>query len=71
MNRELSEAVRELRLDPSQPVRVYALGMVVELRAVGHEIGCPAVFQAQVLERVDRLMALARVLGGSARRSDA
>jgi hypothetical protein len=71
MNRELSEAVRELRLDPSEPVRVYALGMVVELRAVGGETGCPAVFQARVLERVDRLMALARVLGGGSRRSDA
>jgi hypothetical protein len=71
MNRELCEAVRELRLCPTQPVRVYTMGMVVELRAVGSEVGCPAAFQAQVLERVDRLMAAAQALGAGRSRSDA
>ena len=37
MNHVFQEAVRELKLDPSRPVRVWAEGLVIELRVIRSE----------------------------------
>jgi hypothetical protein len=72
MIRELFEAVRELRLDPSQPVLVLVEGLLVELRAVRVPSGGATMGRStlegrareiQALQRVARLIAAARAVG--------
>ena len=74
MNQLFQEAVHELKLDPARPVRVWAEGLVIELRVIRSEAGGTVVSPwslqkrpggAQGLDRVDRLMASARVLTSS------
>ena len=71
MSHVFDAAVRELKLDPIQPVRVWADGLVVELRVVRSELGevvvspwalQPPPGEAEGLQRLGRLMASARVL---------
>ena len=75
MNRVFQEAVRELKLDPVRPVRVWAEGLVIELRVIrsqrGGTVASPWALHpegprdADGLERLGRLMASARVLTSS------
>lgn len=74
MTQVFREAVRELKLDPFQPVRVWTDGLVIELRVVRSELGgavvSPCALQkrpgeTEGLERLSRLMASARVLTSS------
>ena len=75
MSQVFQEAVRELKLDPARPVRVWAEGLVIELRVIRSEAGgtvaSPWALQKRPsdavvgLERVGRLMASARVLTSS------
>ena len=75
MNHAFQDAVRELKLDPARPVRVWAEGLVIELRVIRSEVGGTVVSpwalpgrprDADIgLERVGRLMASARVLTSS------
>ncbi len=77
----LREAVRELKLDPARPVRVWADGLVIELRAVRSEGGgvvvSPWALQAgpasdtDGLRRLSRLMASARALTSGRRGANA
>ena len=71
MRHVLEAAVRELKLDPVRPVRVWTQGLVVELRVVRSELGgvvvSPWALQeppspAEGLQRLGRLMASARAL---------
>ena len=71
MNHAFQEAVRELKLDPARPVRVWAEGLVIELRVIRSEVGSTVVSPWALqerpgdtagLERLGRLMASARVL---------
>ena len=71
MTHSFQEAVRELKLDPARPVRVWAEGLVIELRVVRTEAGGVVVSpwalqkpsgETEGLERLGRLMASARVL---------
>lgn len=80
MIRALREAVRELKLDPARPVRVWADGLVIELRVVrsgGGVVVSPWAFQAgsasdtDGLRRLRRLMASARVLTSGRRGANA
>ena len=73
MSHVLREAVRELKLDPVRPVRVWTEGLVVELRVVRSELGGVVVSpwalpeppsETEGLHRLSRLMASARVLSG-------
>ena len=75
MSQVFQEAVRELKLDPARPVRVWADGLVIELRVIRSETGgtvvSPWALQKRPsdtvvgFERVGRLMASARVLTSS------
>ena len=77
MNQALREAVRELKLDPARPVRVWVGGLVIELRAVRSEGGgvvvSPWALQAgstgdlDGVRRLSRLMASARALTSGSR----
>jgi hypothetical protein len=79
MSRELAEAVRELRLDPSQPVFVLVGPLLVELRAPlvcgGHRataVGLEAkAREIQALQRVAGLIAAARSVGAESGRRPA
>ena len=71
MTQVFREAVRELKLDPFQPVRVWTEGLVIELRVVRSEPGGTVVSpwtlekrpgEAEGSERLSYLMASARVL---------
>ena len=81
MNQALREAVRELKLDPARPVRVYVEGLVIELRAIqsfgGGVVTSPWALEAvhtgdpDGLRRLGRLMASARALTASRRGANA
>jgi hypothetical protein len=71
MTRGLWEGVRELRLHPAQPVRVYVLGMQVELRRIGGEMAPPVAVSPGVPDRTGQLRAAMRLVEGGRRWSDA
>jgi len=81
MNQALREAVRELKLDPARPVRVYVEGLVIELRAIRSEGGCvvaspwalesPDARDTEGLRRLGRLMASAKALTAGRRGANA
>jgi hypothetical protein len=71
MTQAFREAVRELKLDPALPVRVWAEGLVIELRVIRSMLGGTTVSpwallnrpeETEGLERLGRLLASARVL---------
>ena len=74
MTQVFQEAIRELKLDPTQPVRVWAEGLVIELRVVRSQAGGAVESRwapqrrtrdVEGLERLSRFMASARVLTSS------
>ena len=74
MKHVFEQAVCELKLDPATPVRVWAEGLVIELRVVRSQAGGAVESRwapqrrardVEGLERLSRFMASARVLTSS------